>query len=179
MPRAAECLTHSLSDTLLRPCVRAVHVRGTIRCHAESRRIHLLAPCVPVHYGASVPNSPAPPNTRMLTKRCIQNVARTGSEGVYSALGNAPLFATNLVAGTMSGYLLEAFVPEQGVKRPQFLWGTVGALCVTSPLLMALFRRHVEERNDDYEVVLYEDDSDDELALSLANTQPRSTALLV
>lgn len=102
----------------------------------------------------------------------MQNVAHTGSEGVYSALGNAPLFATNLLAGGMSGYLLEKFVPEQGIKRPQYLWGTVALVCLTSPLLMAVFRKHVEERDvDECDVDdISAEESGDELKLSLTNT---------
>lgn len=78
------------------------------------------------------------------------HVAGTGSEGVYSALGNAPLFAVNLVASSLSGFLLESFVPEGGTKqqeRPEILWGIVGAICLTSPVLLVACRRFVEEKH--------------------------------
>lgn len=73
-------------------------------------------------------------------------VSPNGNEATYSALGNAPLFAMNFLAGLVSGVLLERFVPETGPKQPAVLWGIVGAVCLTSPLLLVVFRNHVDER---------------------------------
>jgi len=80
------------------------------------------------------------------------HVAGTGSEGVYSALGNAPLFAVNLVASSLSGYLLESFVPKNSPpskSHPEILWGIVGAICLTSPVLLIALRKFVEEKHQE------------------------------
>lgn len=80
-----------------------------------------------------------------------QAVSDDGAEGVYSALGNVPLFAVNLVAGTMSGFLLQNFVPNAkavaagATLRPGIMWGIIGATCLTSPLCLSMLRRYVEE----------------------------------
>lgn len=109
------------------------------------------------------------------------HVAGTGSEGVYSALGNAPLFAVNLVASSLSGFLLESFVPEQTTrkKHPEILWGIVGAICLTSPVLLIVLRKFVEEKHeqlpthddgdDDGEREGFDDDVFDENEFSLTN----------
>lgn len=66
-------------------------------------------------------------------------------------MGSVPLFAVNLIAGTMSGFLLQNFVPNAksvaagATLRPGILWGIIGATCLTSPLCLSMLRKYVEE----------------------------------
>ena len=51
--------------------------------------------------------------------------ARKGKEGTFLALTAAPQYLTMAVSGYVSGLLLTNFFPEEGEKRPNYIWITM------------------------------------------------------
>lgn len=73
-------------------------------------------------------------------------VAPKGKEGTYMALTSAPLFFASMIAGTMSGALLEGFCPEEGSHaRCWMVWLVITSVAITSPILLLLFRKYIEQ----------------------------------
>ena len=73
-------------------------------------------------------------------------VAPAGKEGVYMSMSSVPLFAAPIVAGGMSGSLLERYCPTEGVCNGPMLWGIVGIASASSPVLMVLFAKVIQVR---------------------------------
>lgn len=72
-------------------------------------------------------------------------VAPKGKEGTYMALTSAPLFFASMIAGTMSGALLEGFCPENGSQGDCWMvWLVITLVATTSPVLLALFRGWID-----------------------------------
>ncbi|BDA46855.1 hypothetical protein COCOBI_09-3080 [Coccomyxa sp. Obi] len=85
------------------------------------------------------------------------SLAPHGREGIFTALASAPLFAAKLPTGMLSGALLQAYCPdahscdsetgqetgELGMCDGRKMWGIIGALTLTSPLLILLTQRWV------------------------------------
>lgn len=67
-------------------------------------------------------------------------LSRRGSEGIYSSLSTAPLFSVALLVGGQSGWLLSTFMAPNGPRNGKMLWGIIGITCMTSPILMFIFR---------------------------------------
>lgn len=67
-------------------------------------------------------------------------LARRGSEGLYSSLASAPLFSVSLLSGGQSGWLISTFMPVDGPHNGKMLWAIIGMTCMTSPILMFIFR---------------------------------------
>lgn len=63
-----------------------------------------------------------------------------GAEGLYTSLSAAPLFSAQLISGGMSGWLLSSFMPRNGPHMGKVVWGFIGGVSMTSPILMCLFR---------------------------------------
>lgn len=79
------------------------------------------------------------------------SVTKEGREGIYMALSSAPVFLAKLPVGIMSGYLLEKFCPEKGVRRSKIMWLIIGLSTIISPLLLTAcwkFVSKVEKNND-------------------------------
>ena len=73
------------------------------------------------------------------------------------ALTSAPLFFASMIAGTMSGALLEGFCPEDGnLGNCWMVWLVITCVAITSPILLFLFRKWIEQ--PPYEEVEQEED---------------------
>lgn len=64
--------------------------------------------------------------------------APKGREGTYMALSSAPLFVAKLLAGGMSGQLLEAFCPAPPCAAGRTVWLVIGLVTASSPVLLLL-----------------------------------------
>eukprot|EP00281_Chroomonas_sp_CCMP1168_P015003 CAMPEP_0206214704 /NCGR_PEP_ID=MMETSP0047_2-20121206/1809_1 /ASSEMBLY_ACC=CAM_ASM_000192 /TAXON_ID=195065 /ORGANISM="Chroomonas mesostigmatica_cf, Strain CCMP1168" /LENGTH=457 /DNA_ID=CAMNT_0053636961 /DNA_START=223 /DNA_END=1593 /DNA_ORIENTATION=- len=73
------------------------------------------------------------------------SVAPRGKEGTFMALSSAPLFLSTLPVGALSGYLLEWYCPEKGPRDSKLMWGIIGMVTASSPLLITLFQGWVRE----------------------------------
>ena len=102
--------------------------------------------------------------------------APPGKEGVFGALALAPVFAAKLPTGLLGGYLLQTHCPaapggdcpapgraavnggegvdgvdggEVGTRCDgRALWGTIGLVTLTSPVLIAVFHRWLRDSGD-------------------------------
>ena len=73
------------------------------------------------------------------------DVAPKGKEGTYMALTSAPLFFASMIAGTLSGTLLEGFCPENGeTDQCSYVWLIVTGIAITSPILLFAFRSCID-----------------------------------
>ena len=62
--------------------------------------------------------------------------APKGREGTYMALSSAPLFVAKLLAGGMSGVLLEDFCPAEPCEGGRILWLIIGLVTAISPVML-------------------------------------------
>jgi len=76
-------------------------------------------------------------------------LAREGKEGAYVALSNAPMFLAKLPAGMLSGYLLQRFCPEEGVRESRIMWFIIGCVTVISPIMLTVWRTYLSSSYDD------------------------------
>lgn len=67
-------------------------------------------------------------------------VAPEGSEGAYLALASAPIFFSKLLAGGISGHLLQAYCPSFGATDCRFMWFVIGLITFASPMVILFFR---------------------------------------
>ena len=87
--------------------------------------------------------------------------APPGKEGVFGALALMPIFAAKLPTGLLGGYLLQTHCPAApggdcvdggGVRDApcdgRALWGIIGLVTLTSPLLIAVFHRWLKDSGD-------------------------------
>jgi hypothetical protein len=87
--------------------------------------------------------------------------APPGKEGVFGALALMPIFAAKLPTGLLGGYLLQTHCPAApggdcvdggGVRDApcdgRALWGIIGLVTLTSPLLIAVFHRWLRDSGD-------------------------------
>ena len=63
------------------------------------------------------------------------------------ALSSAPLFLAKLPVGFLSGYLLERYCPEEGERHSQTMWGIIGLLTLSSPLLLTVLWGYVSQKD--------------------------------
>lgn len=78
-------------------------------------------------------------------------IAPKGQEASYGALAYLPFLVGKLLVGT-SGWILAAFVPEQGPRRPELMWLVFALAASVAPLGLLIFRRYIrvpEEGRDD------------------------------
>jgi hypothetical protein len=62
------------------------------------------------------------------------------------ALTSAPLFFASMIAGVLSGSLLENYCPEDGhIGQCWVVWLAVTILAVSSPILLILFRSCIDQ----------------------------------
>eukprot|EP00741_Cyanophora_paradoxa_P004068 tig00000767_g3950.t2 len=75
------------------------------------------------------------------------SLAPPGREGVYASLAIFPLYGSKLLAGTVSGLLLDALCPAGGPRSSRGMWAAVAALSLACPALIALLRPVIERRD--------------------------------
>lgn len=69
-------------------------------------------------------------------------IAPKGQEASYGALAYIPFLVGKLLVGT-TGWVLAAFVPEQGPRRPELLWLTFALAASVAPIGLIMFRRYI------------------------------------
>ncbi len=62
--------------------------------------------------------------------------APKGREGTYMALSSAPIFLAKLLAGGMSGALLQSYCPGPPCEGGRTLWLIIGLVTASSPVLL-------------------------------------------
>ena len=78
-------------------------------------------------------------------------IAPKGQEASYGALAYIPFLVGKLLVGT-TGWVLAAFVPEQGVRRPNLMWLIFALAASIAPLGLIVLQRYIrvpEEGRDD------------------------------
>ena len=73
------------------------------------------------------------------------SITKEGREGTYMAMSSAPLFLAKLPVGFISGYLLQTYCPEDGLKRSKIMWFIIGISTIISPILMALCWKYISK----------------------------------
>lgn len=76
-------------------------------------------------------------------------LSANGSEGLYGSLAAAPLFSVQLLVGGMSGWLISEFMPKGGEHHGKIIWGIISLTCLTSPVLMCIFRDFIDKEKVD------------------------------
>jgi MFS family permease len=69
-------------------------------------------------------------------------IAPPGQEASYGSLAYLPFLVGKLLVGT-GGWLLAAFCPEHGPRRPQILWLIFAIAASIAPIGLVLFRRYI------------------------------------
>jgi MFS family permease len=69
-------------------------------------------------------------------------IAPPGQEASYGSLAYLPFLVGKLLVGT-GGWLLAAFVPEQGSRRPGTMWLIFALAASVAPIGLILFRRYI------------------------------------
>jgi MFS family permease len=69
-------------------------------------------------------------------------IAPKGQEASYGALAYLPFLVGKLLVGT-SGWLLAAFCPEQGPRRPARMWLIFALAASLAPIGLMVFRRYI------------------------------------
>jgi Na+-transporting methylmalonyl-CoA/oxaloacetate decarboxylase gamma subunit len=68
-------------------------------------------------------------------------IAPRGREATYVSLAMLPYFLAKFLVGPSSGYLLEAFCPAEGPRRPALLWAVIGLTTMVGPVGILAGRR--------------------------------------
>jgi MFS family permease len=79
------------------------------------------------------------------------NITEEGKEGIYMALASSPMFIATLITGLTSGLFLENFCPENGKRESWKMWGSIGLITLTSPILLYIFKDKIEITYEDLE----------------------------
>ncbi len=74
------------------------------------------------------------------------SIAPRGREATYVSLAALPYFLAKFLVGPTSGYLLQAFCPAEGPRRPALLWGIIGLLTLAGPAGIFLLRGWLVEK---------------------------------
>jgi MFS family permease len=69
-------------------------------------------------------------------------IAPKGQEASYGALAYLPFLIGKLLIGT-AGWVLAAFVPEHGPRRPELMWLIFALAASVAPLGLIIFRRYI------------------------------------
>jgi hypothetical protein len=73
--------------------------------------------------------------------------APPGRESTYASLAALPYFLAKFLVGPASGYLLAAFCPATGPRRPAILWAIIGVTTMIGPLGIFTLRRVIQGRS--------------------------------
>ncbi len=71
----------------------------------------------------------------------IADLAPAGQVGAYMGLAGIPWFLAKFTTGFYSGFMLEKFIPEQGVQDSGTLWTVYGFVALLSPLGLLLMQK--------------------------------------
>jgi len=71
----------------------------------------------------------------------IADLAPAGQVGAYMGLAGIPWFLAKFTTGFYSGFMLEKFIPEQGVQDSGTLWIIYGFIALLSPLGLLLLQK--------------------------------------
>jgi MFS family permease len=69
-------------------------------------------------------------------------IAPKGQEASYGALAYLPFLIGKLLIGT-AGWVLAAFVPEHGQRRPELMWLIFALAASVAPIGLIVFRRYI------------------------------------
>jgi MFS family permease len=69
-------------------------------------------------------------------------IAPKGQEASYGALAYLPFLVGKLLIGT-AGWILAAFVPENGPRRPELMWLIFALAATVAPVGLLVFRRYI------------------------------------
>jgi hypothetical protein len=69
-------------------------------------------------------------------------IAPKGQEASYGALAYLPFLVGKLLIGT-AGWVLAAFVPEHGPRRPELMWLVFAFAASVAPIGLIVFRRYI------------------------------------
>jgi hypothetical protein len=69
-------------------------------------------------------------------------IAPKGQEASYGALAYLPFLVGKLLVGT-TGWILAAFVPEHGPRRPELMWLVFALAASVAPIGLIMFRRYI------------------------------------
>jgi MFS family permease len=69
-------------------------------------------------------------------------IAPEGQEASYGALAYIPFLVGKLLVGT-TGWILAAFVPENGPRRPELMWLVFALAASVAPIGLIVFRRYI------------------------------------
>ena len=69
-------------------------------------------------------------------------IAPKGQEASYGALAYLPFLIGKLLIGT-AGWVLAAFVPEHGPRRPELMWLTFAIAASVAPIGLIVFQRYI------------------------------------
>jgi MFS family permease len=75
-------------------------------------------------------------------------IAPHGQEASYMALSMLPYFGAKLVAGALSGWLLQRFCPAEGPRHSEMIWMVVGGMALITPVGAYLFRKSIQVHED-------------------------------
>ncbi|OMJ88966.1 hypothetical protein SteCoe_8975 [Stentor coeruleus] len=75
------------------------------------------------------------------------SIAPPGKEGTFISLASSPLALSMIIAGLSGGVLLTEFCPSHGDKHCWAVWGIIGLITLTIPIIMLIFREYLEEKN--------------------------------
>ncbi|MBL0061383.1 MAG: MFS transporter [bacterium] len=70
----------------------------------------------------------------------IADLAPAGQVGAYMGLAGIPWFLAKFTTGFYSGFMLEKFIPEQGVQDSGTMWVIYGFIALLSPLGLLLLQ---------------------------------------
>jgi len=87
-------------------------------------------------------------------------IAPKGKEGSYVALSYLPYFASKMIVGPMSGWLVATYTPEGASSYPMhhYVWYWIGGTAILSPIGLVIFKKiflnsikghHVEDKNSE------------------------------
>jgi MFS family permease len=75
-------------------------------------------------------------------------IAPRGREATYVSLAALPWFLAKFFVGPASGYLLSAYCPAEGPRRPAILWGLIGAMTMVGPIAIWLCRGWIRQKDE-------------------------------
>jgi MFS family permease len=71
------------------------------------------------------------------------SIAPKGQEGSYMALSYLPFFVAKFGAGLLTGYLLDWYCPETGLRIPALLWQMIALMAIVAPLGLIALQRYI------------------------------------
>ena len=72
------------------------------------------------------------------------SIAPIGKEGTFLAIASSPMSLGMIIAGLLGGSLLNEFCPNHGSRNCGSMWGIIGLINLTIPILMLVFRGFLE-----------------------------------